>query len=400
MNGVGGSRPPATVIVLSYQPGEWLVPCLESALAQDAEVLCIDNGSDGRRASALAAPTGARVLRSERNLGFAGGVNLGLRHARGRLIGLLNDDAIAGRGWMAAASATLEDRAVAVVTPKILMSGWYQEVRLGDRASPAPGDARRLGTQLRSVTVGGRDVLDRVGGGGIHRMEHDASGRWRWTVPESVFYVPVADAAAGEAIEVNGRPVAGGPIHRLVNKAGSYLRSDGILGDFGVETPDDGRFDRTRECFFASGTAMVARAEAFAEVGPLAEPFFAYYEDGDWSWRARLLGRTVRYDPAATVEHRVSATSGGPSSPWVRYLAERNRTLCLVRNAPAGVAASELCRRIRGGPLDGVRRGVLHATPWALRTRMTMGRQRLVDPASVWRRWAGADTTWEGGPPE
>jgi GT2 family glycosyltransferase len=388
------------VVVLSYQPGEWLVPCLESALAQDAEVICVDNGSDDARASSLAAATGARVVRSERNLGFAGGVNLAMRQARGPLVALLNDDALAAPGWLATAAAALDDPSVAAVVPKVRMPGWYREVRLGDGTTRAPGDPRRLGTQLRAVTVDGQDVLDRLAGGGVHRLEHDASGSWRWTVPDTPFYVPVGSPDARAAIEVAGRSVSGGAAHRLLNKAGSYLRPDGILGDFGVETPDDGRFDTGRECFFASGTALVARSTTWREVGPLAEPLFAYYEDGDWSWRARQLGLRVLYDPEASVEHRVSATSGGSAAPRVRYLAERNRSLCLLRNAPPAVAASELRRRIRGGPLDGVRRGVLALTPWAIRSRRAMAGRRVVPLAAIWERWAGADTTWDGAPPD
>ncbi|MCU4185556.1 glycosyltransferase family 2 protein [Acidiferrimicrobium sp. IK] len=401
--GTGPARPAATVIVLSYQPGAWLAPCLESALGQrlagGVEVLCIDNGSAGRAAAALAAPIGARVLRSETNLGFAGGVNVGLRHARGALVALLNDDAVAGPDWVASAAAALEDPGVAAVGPKVLMAGWWQQVRLGDARTAAPGDHRVLGTRLRSVRAGGREVLEQAAGGGLHAMEGEAGERWRWTVPSAPFYVPVPGPSP-EPVEVDGRPVASGPVTRLVNKAGSYLRRDGVLGDFGAETPDDGRFDTSRECFFASGTALVARGATWAAVGPLADEFFAYYEDGDWCWRARLLGMRVLYDAGATVEHRVSATSGGQVSSWVRYLAERNRTLCLLRNAPAAVAAAELRRRALAGPLDGVRRAVLSAAPAALWSRRRMRRQRTVDPRAVWDRWAGVDTTWEGGPPE
>ena len=395
-----GPAPPVTVIVLSYRPGTWLGPCLRSALAQGGEVLCVDNGSEGREASEVAVAAGATVLRSERNLGFTGGVNLALRHARGELVALLNDDAVASDAWATSAAAALEDPTVAAVTPKILMSGWYRPVRLGDHVTPAPGDPRRLGTQVTSVSVDGVDVLDRLAGGGLYRLESGAVGRWRWSVPGATFYAPVGGPGAGEEVAVNGRPVTAGAACRLVNKAGSYLRPDGILGDFGSETPDDGRFDSARECFFASGTALIATRRAFAEVGTLADPFFAYYEDGDWSWRARLLGRRVVYAPGATVEHAVSATSGGAASARVRYLAERNRSLCLLRNAPGRVVAAELRRRVEGGPLDGVRRGVLRAAPWALQTRAAMARRRTVSAAAVWERWAGTDMAWDGSPAE
>ena len=66
--------------------------------------------------------------------------------------------------------------------------------------------------------------------------------------------------------------------------------------------------------------------------------FFAYNEDTDWCLRARLAGLRILYDPDASVRHRLSATSQGPSSPMVRLLAQRNALLCLVRNAPLGVA--------------------------------------------------------------
>ena len=76
-------------------------------MAQADQVVVVDNGSAGDEASAVAAPLGAQVVRSPVNLGFAGGVDLGLRHARGAIIGLLNDDAVAGPGWIDAARAAL-----------------------------------------------------------------------------------------------------------------------------------------------------------------------------------------------------------------------------------------------------------------------------------------------------
>ncbi|HEY7948244.1 MAG TPA: glycosyltransferase, partial [Acidimicrobiales bacterium] len=86
----------SSVIVVSHRPGSWLADCLASALPQASEVILIDNGSAGEEASDIGRRSGATVVRSSRNLGFAGGVNLGLRHAHGEIVGLLNDDAVAG----------------------------------------------------------------------------------------------------------------------------------------------------------------------------------------------------------------------------------------------------------------------------------------------------------------
>jgi GT2 family glycosyltransferase len=56
------------------------------------EVVVVDNGSDTAEGLQARYPE-VRVVRSERNLGFAGGNNLGMREARGRYFFFVNNDA-------------------------------------------------------------------------------------------------------------------------------------------------------------------------------------------------------------------------------------------------------------------------------------------------------------------
>jgi GT2 family glycosyltransferase len=379
-----------SVIVLSRAPGDWLEAALRSVAEQADEVVLVDNGSTDAQASEIGRRLGARVLRSETNLGYAGGVNLGARHASGEVLALLNDDAVAGPGWLGDAVDALGDRAVAAVTPKVRLTGWYRELRLADTAWSAPGDGRVLGRRLSSVAVDGRDILGRLSGPGVHRLETDPGAdpaRWRWTVPGQAIYVPVADLSS--AVVVDGEVMTGPPC-RLLNKAGSMLRADGSLGDVGEGEADDGRWDDPGERFFASGTAVVFTAETFARIGGLAEPFFAYYEDADWSWRARLAGLRIVYLPSTVVDHRQSATSGGASSGWVRRLGARNHMLCLARNAPLPVAAGAIRRRLVEPDPDGVRRALLARLPWAVASRGALSRRWVVSPAELWSAWAGS----------
>ncbi len=71
--------------------------CLQAVSEQtepDLEILLVDNGSrDGSHRLDEEFPA-IRVLRQGRNLGFAGGVNQGLRAARGELIVVLNNDSM------------------------------------------------------------------------------------------------------------------------------------------------------------------------------------------------------------------------------------------------------------------------------------------------------------------
>jgi len=392
----------SSVIVVSHRPGSWLAECLASVLPQATEVVVVDNGSPGEEASDIARRAGAVVVRARRNLGFAGGVNLGLRHAGGELIGLLNDDAVAGPGWLDAAAAVLCDPTVAAVTPKVLLDGVFAEVVLEDDAWYSPGDHRPLGRLLRSVTAGGHEVLEQLLGAGVYDREEavDVGGPrvWRWTSGGAPFYLPLADPALSDSVRVNDEPVAVRSLCTLVNHAGNFLERHGIAGDYGFAAPDDGRFDERAERFGFSGTAPVFRSETLARLGGMAAPFFAYNEDTDWCLRARLAGLRIVYDPGATVRHRLSATSGGPASAFVRFLAQRNALLCLARNAPADVARRYLWRRVRQGPGLGVRRAVVARLPWALASRMRMKRLWVADPETVWERWAGADTTWDTRP--
>lgn len=86
-----------SVVVLAHDSGDELLACLRSV--GDAELLVVDNASsDGAPERAADAFPGLRVLRNERNLGFAAAANQGVRAASGEVVVLLNPDAVASPG--------------------------------------------------------------------------------------------------------------------------------------------------------------------------------------------------------------------------------------------------------------------------------------------------------------
>jgi GT2 family glycosyltransferase len=395
---VTGTRvtPATSVVIVSYRPGDWLQPCIRSVVDQADEVIVVDNGSHGALASSLTAPTGATIVRSPRNLGFSGGVNLGVAKAHGAVVALLNDDALAPPDWLRASGAVLEDPMIAAVGPKVVLSELFREVVLPDPPWQAPGDERTLGRQIRSVRVNETEVLDRLVGAGAHRLETDGDDRWRWTAGSLPFYAPVNDPL--QTVQLDGDVAPAGPVCRLVNSAGIYLRDDGYAGDVGIATADDGRFDEAADRFGVSFTAVVFRRSTWDHLGPLPRPYFAYYEDVDWCWRAQLAGLRVRYEPRMRVVHRWSATSGGASDPGVRVLSESNRTLTIARNAPRRLAVDHLRWRWNDGPGGGVRARVLRHLPWALASRARARRSWRSDPETVWSEWSGLNGDWDTSP--
>ena len=387
-----------SVIVVSYRPHLWLERCLRSVLAQADEVILVDNGSPGGAVGDEGRRRGAVVESLPTNTGFAGGVNAGLRRARGDIVALLNDDAVAGEGWLPAARRALADPAVAAVGPKILYPWPFAEIHLDEEPQFFLGDPRPLARNIRHVEVDGVDVpLGGLLGPGVHRLEQrvegDVTHQWRWTTGSGAIYVPVPEGGQGAAVTVNQEPVAVTGLVDLVSNAGSYLSARGHGGDYGFAAPDQDRFDVPAERFANTGAAMAARKETFAFLGGFAEPFFAYYEDFDWCWRARLAGLRVIYDPAAVVRHVSGASTGGPAADRVRYLAARNRMHTLARNAPLRILRSEL-RSPTGRPEQGMALAIAKRVTYGLVERRRFASRWRHSPGEVWAEWAGRDERW------
>jgi GT2 family glycosyltransferase len=87
----------AVVIVVHHSAGELrrTLPALADQLGPTDEVIVVDNAGDGRDVAVVGEllPK-ALVVRAPRNLGFAGGANLGADHAQAPLLLLLNPDAV------------------------------------------------------------------------------------------------------------------------------------------------------------------------------------------------------------------------------------------------------------------------------------------------------------------
>ena len=91
------SGPLVSILIVNYNGASLLRDCLGSLAAVTyarREVLLVDNGSTDDSLKVVTAFPGVKVIRSDRNLGFAGGNNLGLPHCVGDYVLLLNSDTI------------------------------------------------------------------------------------------------------------------------------------------------------------------------------------------------------------------------------------------------------------------------------------------------------------------
>ena len=238
-----------TVIIPNYNGMKFLPACIESLRAQeprDFEVLVVENGSSDGSAEWLRQQTDIRTLFLPENLGFAGGVNAGIRASESDYVLLLNNDTVALPGFVSA----LEQ----------------------------------------------------------------AIGRSKKLFSVSAMMIKAQD-------------------HSLIDNAGDGMTLPGWAYQRGLDEPVSG-YLRSRDIFSACGGAAIYRRSALTETGLFDEMHFAYLEDVDLGWRARLAGYYNSYCPSARVYHLGSATSGSKYNAFKVRLSARNNIYLHYKNQP------------------------------------------------------------------
>src|ERR1700739_1952839 len=80
---------------------------------------------------------------------------------------------------------------------------------------------------------------------------------------------------------------------------------------------------------WATGAALLVRADVVRELGDWNEEFFLYGEETDYFRRIRESGRRVRFEPSAVVKHR---RGGSGTSPAIATLMAVNRVRYVERH--------------------------------------------------------------------
>ena len=237
-----------SIITVNYNGLKDTCALIESIpFNENMEVIVIDNASKQDEASIIQKlfPQ-VKVIRSEKNLGFAGGNNIGIKKAKGKYLFLINNDTV------------------------------FKEFNV--------------------------DFL-------INRLE---------SFPKIGIVCPKIRFAWGtNPIQYAGYT----PLSKIT------VRNQAI--GFGEE--DHGQYDSARPTPYSHGAAMLIKQEAIEKVGLMPEDYFLYYEEIDWSMMFTRAGYEIWYDPACTIYHKESQSTG-QDSPLRTYYITRNRLLLVKRN--------------------------------------------------------------------
>ncbi len=241
-----------SIITINYNGFNDTCELIETLPLEDEtlEVIVVDNASKADEATLIKQrfPL-VTVIRSEKNLGFAGGNNIGIKVAKGDYLLFLNNDTELKEDWNTNAliHRLQSNEQIGMVCPKI-----------------------RFAWGSCPIQFAGFTPLSRI---------------------------------------------------TMRNKC------------IGYNEEDRGQYNTAHPTPYAHGAAMMVKRDIIEKVGLMPDCYFLYYEEMDWSMMIQRTGYEIWYEPACTIYHKESKSTG-QNSPLKTYYIMRNRLLYVKRNQP------------------------------------------------------------------
>jgi GT2 family glycosyltransferase len=121
----------------------------------------------------------------------------------------------------------------------------------------------------------------------------------------------------------------------LINTSGGISHFTGFSWTAQIGEPVSAARRTPYEAAFVTGACLTMTRDAWERDPGFPPEYFLYFDDVDWSFRARLHGGTVGVEPTALVDHLYDFTKRRVK--W--RLLERNRWATVIRTYPPGLLA-------------------------------------------------------------
>lgn len=118
-----------------------------------------------------------------------------------------------------------------------------------------------------------------------------------------------------------------------IDDAGDFYSALGWAYARGKDKPASD-YQKGTDIFAACGGAAIYRRSIFQKIGLFDEQHFAYLEDIDIGYRARLAGYRNRYEPKAKVLHAGSGSSGSRYNAFKVKHSAANNIYLIYKNMP------------------------------------------------------------------
>ncbi len=119
----------------------------------------------------------------------------------------------------------------------------------------------------------------------------------------------------------------------VIDDAGDFYCALGWAFARGCGKPAD-KYTRVNEVFSACGGAAIYKKSILEKIGLFDELHFAYLEDLDIGYRAKIYGYRNYFAPDAVVHHAGSASSGSRHNAFKVDLSSKNSMYVIYKNMP------------------------------------------------------------------
>jgi len=397
-------NPRVSIIIVNFNGRHLLDDCLTSLENLDFpenefEVILVDNNSSDDTIPYLSKYfPWVHVIQSNENLGFTGGNELGLQHAKGEYIVLLNSDVEVDRDWLKSLLEAAKPKNVGIVSSKLRFAIPFVEVSLKSRVIPKSQinhgiDHSPVGilveevicedSTLNSLVYYKDGFYDKNEGevcmrrtkGPAHILlpfpKNNSRHSFTFTIHgyESSDKKPIdVELSVGsEKMKFQILPFEvkqfdfvlekkniQKELKWLIQNAGNIVLSNGYSKDRGslIDLHDNevrefyeeesAYFEKPAKLLAACGASCLIKRDVIKDIGFLDGHYFMYYEDVEYSVRAWKAGWDVVYEPTAVGYHKHRSTTGNTESIFLVEHLERNHLAFVITHFPLTTVFNQL----------------------------------------------------------
>jgi len=354
-----------SIITVNFNGKRFLKDFLNSTFIQDCpkenyEVIVVDNGSTDDSIIYIEKNfPKVRIIKSEKNLGFGVGNNLGMKRAKGDLFLLVNNDTILNIDTVTSLVDLFKKRGsrVGVIGAKLVLVDFYLPIMIEEAffssytshetAKPYTPDPFIISHDSGSLITEKVFIpLNYEINHGVKinlRIKPFRRNDFKIYIGEDVVFKGHLDSLIKDFnidLDLSKEQVAKYQ-KNLIQNAGNFYFRDGSGRDRGAiiaanrqfYEEDDGQYDEEEIVPAFCGAGVLLNKKALEDVGYFDKNFFMYYEDSDLSFRLREKGWKVIYNPKSVIRH-IHAGSSKEWSDFFVFHAERGRLLFVSKHWP------------------------------------------------------------------
>ena len=177
------SQPLVSIIILNYNAGQLLLDCVNSIKKSNYsnfEIIIVDNlSNDQSHKKCKSKFPEVKLIENKENLGYCEGNNVGIRHATGKFIVIMNPDTEVSPSWLHELIIAYEKQGEGIFQPKILSLNEKQVLQStgnmlhvfgfgfakdkGRKDEGVDEEIKKIGYASGTCLFTSRNVLDKVG---------------------------------------------------------------------------------------------------------------------------------------------------------------------------------------------------------------------------------------------